>query len=211
MAKSSTLKLPKVFAGVANVYLVQVLVCGPANLILIGLFFYNTQQFGWGIYSNLLLAAGNGVVYVIGALCAGPLSGRRGRRHLLGILEVLLTLLCVMPLVHCAPVVTSIVALLYSGVSAMQWPLIESLASSGAGGELLSRRLTVYNLVWSAANAVTVAAERDGDPALAGGAVCTGGGGACGGAGGASVRQEPNRSRARIPAAARISNRSRSF
>ena len=157
MSNLATLKSQKVLAGVLNVYLIEALLGLSANLILIGLFFYTSQQFGWAIYRNLLLVAGEGVFYVFGALSAGPISRKVGRRRLLVILQGLLATLCLTALFQPTPIVISVAALLYSGVSAAQWPLLESLASTGASGHLLSRRLTAYNLVWSAANAITVA------------------------------------------------------
>jgi len=158
MSNSSTLKPQiKVFAGVGNVYLIEALLGLSANLILIGLFFYTSQQFGWAIYRNLLLAAVQGICYVAGALSAGPLSRRLGRRRLLFILQGALGVLCLIALCWPTPSTIGVAALFYAGVSAVQWPLIESLASTGADGHLLSRRLTAYNIVWSAANAITVA------------------------------------------------------
>jgi len=157
MSNLATLKSQKVLAGVINVYLIEALSALSANLILIGLFFYNSQQFGWAIYRNLLLAAGEGVFYVFGALSAGPISRKVGRRRLLVILQGVLAALCLAGLFQPTPIAISAAALLYAGVSAAQWPLLESLASTGASGHLLSRRLTAYNLVWSAANAITVA------------------------------------------------------
>jgi hypothetical protein len=70
---------------------------------------------------------------------------------------VLATGLCLAGLYQPTPIAVSVLALLYAGASAAQWPLLESLASTGASGHLLSRRLTAYNLVWSGANAITVA------------------------------------------------------
>jgi MFS family permease len=151
------LKSQKVLAGVFNVYLIEALLGLSANLILIGLFFYTSQQFGWAIYRNLLLAAGEGVFYVFGALSAGPISRRLGRRRLLVILQAVLAGLCLAGLYQPTPIAVSVLALFYAGASAAQWPLLESLASTGASGHLLSRRLTAYNLVWSGANAITVA------------------------------------------------------
>src|SRR5580704_10069419 len=95
----------KVFAGVRNIYLIEALAGLSANLVLIGLFFYTSQQFGWAIYRNLLLVAGEGVFYAVGALSAGPISRRLGRRRLLVILQGLLGTLCLTALFQPTPIV----------------------------------------------------------------------------------------------------------
>ena len=46
----------------------------------------------------------------------------------------------------------------YTILSAAQWPLLESLISIGANAGKLSRRISIYNLVWSGSGAITVAA-----------------------------------------------------
>jgi len=61
------------------------------------------------------------------------------------------------PIRHDSPPLLAAVLFVYSGLSAISWPALESLVSSGAGAHELSRRLGVYNCVWSGAGAVTVA------------------------------------------------------
>jgi hypothetical protein len=58
---------------------------------------------------------------------------------------------------HPSPTVLVPLLLAYSGLSAISWPALESLVSSGAAAHELSRRLGVYNCVWSGAGTVTVA------------------------------------------------------
>src|SRR5205814_6184213 len=49
--------------------------------------------------------------------------------------------------------------LVYTFAAAMNWPALESLISSGAGASAMSRRVGMYNLVWSGTNFVTFAAS----------------------------------------------------
>jgi hypothetical protein len=45
----------------------------------------------------------------------------------------------------------------YTLLHAAQWPALESLVSSGASRKTLSRRIAVYNLIWSGTGATTIA------------------------------------------------------
>ena len=49
--------------------------------------------------------------------------------------------------------------LVYTFFAALNWPAVESLVASDADPHLLSKHVGVYNLTWSATNAVTFAAS----------------------------------------------------
>ena len=49
-------------------------------LLQVAIFFYTTRYFGWGAKQNLLLAASQGIVYIIGSLSSAPIVARLGRR-----------------------------------------------------------------------------------------------------------------------------------
>lgn len=122
-----------------------------------GIFFYTQRQYRWGLKQNLLMASGAGVFYVVGALSAGRLSERFGRRNAVLCLQGLLLALVLLALAAPRPMVVVSVLLLYNTLSAATWPAMESLVSDGAEGVVLASRLARYNLIWSATNAITLA------------------------------------------------------
>jgi MFS family permease len=147
----------EIYGGVRRYYVVEALASQGSILLLNCIFFFTHQQFHWSVTQNLLLASGQGVFYVAGALSAGAISGRIGRRKmLLGVQAVLLALAMVALLLP-RPTVVPCVLLVYTAFSAAGWPALESLISDDAGGVVLSKRLGMYNLVWSANNAVVLA------------------------------------------------------
>lgn len=146
-----------VYTPVLPFYFIEGLSAHAATLLMVGVFFYTHRMFQWGISQNLLLACGQGACYVGGAILTGWISGRLGRRNLLFTLQVILVLLALAAVIWPTATVIVIVLLLYSGFCAAGWPLLESLVSEGADSEVLFKRLTTYNLVWSGLNAVTLA------------------------------------------------------
>lgn len=140
-----------------KVYVLETLSSIGGNLLLFGIFFYMQKRFGWGANRNLTLSSAQGMAYVLGALAANPLSKWIDRLRLLRVVEfglcaVALAGACVR---SCEVIV--VVLLGYTMLSAVQWPLMESLISIGAGPRELSRRISVYNLVWSGSGALTIA------------------------------------------------------
>jgi MFS family permease len=142
----------------ARLYLLESLgsVCG--SLLTLGVFFYMHTRFDFHARQNFFLSAAQGLTYVFGALASNPLSHAVGRRKYLRSVNLLMAGIAL--LVAFAPRVELVVGLLvfYTAVMASQWPVMESLVSSGADAKALSRRISLYNLVWSATGAVTVAA-----------------------------------------------------
>jgi MFS family permease len=137
--------------------LVEALLSHGANLMMVGIFFYTYAKFGWGAQRNLELSCAQGVVYVLGALSAHPVSRLTGRRTLLLALNLALVVICALPVFLPGPMAVTAALLAYTFISAAQWPALESLVSSGASARQLSHRISVYNLVWSASGALTLA------------------------------------------------------
>jgi hypothetical protein len=127
------------------------------NLLMFGIFFYMQQRFGWGARKNLLLSSAQGAVYIIGALSAYPLSLRIHRRTLLFFFHAMMTATALAGACFPNPVLIVVFLLIYVAFSAAQWPLLESLISTSATPAELSRRISIYNLVWSGTGAVTIA------------------------------------------------------
>jgi MFS family permease len=123
------------------------------TLLSVGIFFYTEHYFHWSLRQNLLLAAAQGTAYVIGSLSSHGLAERFGRRRALMGLFAILTAL---PLVALARwMIAMLIAFMF--FSSMVWPILESLVASDADAHTMSRRVGLYNLVWSATNVVTLA------------------------------------------------------
>ncbi|MEZ0264223.1 MAG: MFS transporter [Phycisphaerae bacterium] len=130
-----------------------------ANLLFVGIFFYTTSVFGWGIVPNFLLATGQGLVYVVAALATQKLSRALGRRTLLVGSNLALTAVSLgAALTSSQPVIVALV-LAYVPLIALNWPVLETLASEGAEPRELSRRIGVYNLVWAGTGALAIAVQ----------------------------------------------------
>jgi hypothetical protein len=139
-------------------YVVEGIASHSVALMLASIYFYTTSRFGWRSMENFLLAATLGVVYVLGALSAHAVSTRLGRKRSLVLTYSVMSAAAVAALAGAhSPRVLVPVLLVYSGLSAVTWPALESLVSSGASAGELSRRLGVYNCVWSGTGALTVA------------------------------------------------------
>ena len=144
--------------GITVFYVVEGITSHSVALMLASIYFYTTHQFRWGSSQNFLLAAVLGVVYVAGALSAHGVATRLGRRQTLVTVYLLMSAAAWVACVgRASPWVLVPMLLAYSGLSAVSWPALESLVSSGAEAGELSRRLGVYNAVWSGTGAVTVA------------------------------------------------------
>ncbi len=159
LQSETSVQRPHALSGIAGLYGVETLSSIGQNLLVTGIFFYTQHRLGWGVIDNLLLATGQGVVYTIGALLAGWLAGRLGRRRALVALYALMTLFAVGVLVSGGGALIIVSLLIYTFLVAMTWPMLESLASSGLDAEALSRRIGVYNLVWAGVGVVTIAGE----------------------------------------------------
>src|SRR2546421_12993393 len=108
----------------ATWYVVEFITSIGTTLLSLGIFFYMKQEFGWGMKRNFLLAAGQGAVYAVGALCANPLQARLGRERLLIIVYALMGAIAATAIViHTATVVAGAL-LAYVFVAAGNWPAL---------------------------------------------------------------------------------------
>jgi MFS family permease len=153
---------PKIAAPAARrhltgVFILEALGGVGGNLLLFGIFFYMQRRFGWGAQKNLLLASAQGVAYIIGALSINPLSRRISRRTLLLIFHAIMAATVFIGAILPNPILIVVLILSYPLLSGAQWPLLESLLAAGASPRELSRRISIYNIVWSGVGAVTIA------------------------------------------------------
>ena len=130
------------------------------TLLTVGLPFYTHTRFGWGARENFLVGTCQGVGYVLGALSAGRIAERWGRRASLVVLFVLMMLfgagaaVCAVKGVALA-VVTLVVCTSFA--MAMTWPMLESLVASSGDPQKMARRLGLYNVVWAVTGAFALA------------------------------------------------------
>jgi MFS family permease len=152
-AESATVFGPRV----RRVYGAHAMASIGSNLLLTSFFFYAKQVFDWGMQRSLALVAAEGTVYLIGALLAETLARTFGRRRSLLGIHSILVLVAAAAWLRPTPVLVVVVLLTYTLISAASWPLFESLIAAGAGAETLSRRMGLYNLIWSFIGAVMLA------------------------------------------------------
>lgn len=137
------------------------------TLLTTGIFFYTHHRLGWGLEQNFRLAVVQGIVYTCGALLAARLVARVTPRTALAWVHL--------GMAAAAAVGAVVVSysdgaargwivlgplLVYTFLSAIAWPILEGMVSTGGLDALhLSRRLTTYNLVWSGTMAIVLAVD----------------------------------------------------
>lgn len=134
------------------------------GLVTSGIFFLTKGGYGFSDRENFGLGVLLGVTYIAGSLAAGPLvRGLRSRmglssRAVLGLLMGCLALLCTIPMVTkwasgaSAPAWPLWVMVgVYSPLSGVLWPMVESYLSGGKQAAALQRAIGVWNIVWSSA------------------------------------------------------------
>ena len=104
-----------------------------------------------------MLVSAEGLFYLVGALLAERLAGKFGRRRTLLWLQGLLVLVTAAAWIWPVEKLIIAVLLIYTIISAAGWPIFESLIAAGADATALSRRMGVYNLIWSAAGTLMLA------------------------------------------------------
>lgn len=138
-------------------YVIEGILSFATSLIFIGIFFYTSNVFGWGLAGNFCLATAQGVVYVAASLMTGKISRALGARKLLFAANAALAMVSL----ACAffstnPWVLSALILLYVPLAGLNWPVLEAAASSNADPQQLSRRIGLYNVIWAFTGAVAV-------------------------------------------------------
>lgn len=133
-------------------FLVEYLCSIGQPLLTMGIFFFTHNRLGWGLRANLLLAMGEGAVYTIGAMLAHPLVERFSQRRALIAVNIAMAVIVLVPAIHPSNFLVTIVLLLYAFIIAMNWPMLESRVSSCGSSATLSRRIGLYNFVWSGAS-----------------------------------------------------------
>lgn len=127
-----------------------------------GIFFMTKHAYGFSVVQNYWLGLVLGLTYSVAALAAGPLLSRLARRKL-ATRTVLFWNLLAMAVVCLVPIAVReagfhehrwpiwLLILVYSPLTGMHWPLIESFLSGGRTGASLRSAVGRFNIVWSSA------------------------------------------------------------
>jgi MFS family permease len=159
---------PRFDSGIDRVlpfYLVEAMATVGGTLMSVGIFFYMRKQFSWGMPENFMLAAGQGLVYIPGALLAGVVTRKFGSTKTLtgvyGILALLTAAACLIAVSARAGSALGVVAALlaYTFVIGISWPILEGLVASGGPSAGIARRISLYNVIWPAGGAAAIAVE----------------------------------------------------
>jgi len=121
------------------------------SLMITGIYFYMANQYRWGLKQNFLLAAGQGAVYIVGALNSHRITQRLRPRNALAIVYTLMAACAIWAMVmRHFPMWVSALLLLYTIISVISWPILESQVTTGTDSHTMSKRISTYNLVWAA-------------------------------------------------------------
>jgi MFS family permease len=156
---------PVLAPGMVWLYLIESMATIGGTLMSIGIFFFMKYRFGWQMPQNFMLAAAQGLVYIPGALGAGPIAARFGPRRTLTVAYAALTLLTAAAFAlartggpaAAAGVVAALLA--YTFTIGISWPILEGLVASGGPASGIARRLAIYNILWPAGGALAIAVE----------------------------------------------------
>jgi len=137
------------------------------TILTTAIFFLTKNAYDFSRTMNFALAVLLGVTYIVGAKFAGPTirwtlrtipgSSSRG---ILAILMVALTVLCIIPLAVQRLWPGSgtwpiwVVIGVYSPLTGVLWPLVESFIAGGKRGRRLVRSMGLWNVNWSSAGAI---------------------------------------------------------
>lgn len=143
----------------AALYAIEAMLSVGGTLLSIGIVFVMNHRFGWQMRQNFLLATGQGIVYVPGALSARWLAERFGRRAALSWIYLVLAALALVAAAAKSPVVIAVLLLGFTFVIGTSWPMLESLVTTGVDASALGRRVGTYNMIWPAAGFVAIAVE----------------------------------------------------
>jgi len=138
-------------------YLVEAVTALATPMLIVSIYFYTEKIFGWSMRRNLLLAAAEGAVYIVGSLLANPVSQKFGRRRSVLALFILVGILAAIGALWPEPAVVTSLLIIYTMLTALIWPMVESLVSAGIPARELSKVLGIYNLVWAGVGAIAVA------------------------------------------------------
>jgi hypothetical protein len=133
-----------------------------AAAALIGVYFVAESAYKFSATQSLLLGLVQGVPYVLAAAMSGRIvralagPGRAvSTRTLLALIHVMLAGLCLLPWLWRSPGAIWVMVGLYSPLTGLLWPTVESFLSAGRTGDELRRVTGRFNLAWASSQVVT--------------------------------------------------------
>jgi MFS family permease len=146
-------------AHLRTTYVIEGLLSFAANLLFVGIFFYTTQVFHWGLVRNFMLAAGQGAVYVVASLASEKLSKALGPRRLLIVAQAGLAVVSLVGVLSHNHWILTAAIIAFVPLTALNWPVLEAASAATADPHAMSRQIGAYNLVWAGTGAVAVAVQ----------------------------------------------------
>ena len=141
--------------------------CSASGLITTGVYYITKETYSFSAVMNYALALMQGVTYIAGALAAGPLLRLLCKRAGVTTRTVLMALMLVMALLAAVPWLAIhfaspsnttpaawpiwLLIALYSPLTGMLWPIVESFLSGGKSGRTLRSCIGIWNIIWSSA------------------------------------------------------------
>src|SRR5258705_12540474 len=95
-------------------YLVEAVTALATPMLIVSIYFYTEKIFGWSMRRNLLLAAAEGAVYIVGSLLANPVSQKFGRRRSVLALFILVGILAATGALWPEPAVVTSLLIIYT-------------------------------------------------------------------------------------------------
>ncbi len=140
-------------------YIMEGLLSVAGSLLFIGIFFYTTKIFGWGIIPNFLLASAQGAVYIVASLTAQKLSKAMSNRGLLIASNLAMIVICSIAALTTSHALIVAMILVYVPLLGLNWPVLESLCADAPDAHQMSRQVGLYNLIWAGTGAAAVALQ----------------------------------------------------
>src|SRR5439155_15341633 len=97
-------------------------------------------------------------VYIVGALNSHRITQRLKPRNALAIVYACMAACTIAAmLLNDSAALVSAVLLLYTIISVISWPILESQVTTGTDSHTMSKRISTYNLVWAATGVIMLA------------------------------------------------------
>ncbi len=151
---------PEQATSLLAVLVVTALCSAATGVFWNGLAFVVEEGYGFSARRNLVLYVCMGAVYMVGAWRSGVVSRwcsrwASVRGQLVGLITIQ-AVLCLPPILAAHEAAVWISALGVQMTSSMIWPIVEGYLTAGRHGKAMRRAIGQFNLVWTAAVAVSL-------------------------------------------------------
>jgi predicted MFS family arabinose efflux permease len=132
-----------------NVFILEGLNGFASSIYFNYLFFFLTNQFGFGARGNLLFCAANGLIYAFGAYYGGKFAQRCGYFTALNAGWITMILSMIVGFFASTIAGQFVAMVIWTLGVCVTWPSLEALTCEGESAETLPRKVGIYNVVWS--------------------------------------------------------------